>query len=115
VCRELGSPNTPFLLRLNHANETPGSTRTLVIRNADTGFVYFPLQDGVLAPVPAEDSFGQPTDFSHSAVLRGAKQIDLVGQGAHDPILGTTHLGILNSPQTWAATFEFLSEPSPRR
>jgi pimeloyl-ACP methyl ester carboxylesterase len=115
VCQELGSPNTPFLQRLNHADETAGSTRTLVIRNADTGFVYFPLQDGVLAPVPAEDSFGQPIDFSHSAVLRGAQQIDLVGQGVHDPILGTTHLGILNSPQTWAATFEFLSEPSPRR
>jgi pimeloyl-ACP methyl ester carboxylesterase len=115
VCQELGSPNTPFLQRLNHADETAGSTRTLVIRNADTGFVYFPLQDGVLAPVPAEDSFGQPIDFSHSAVLRGARQIDLVGQGAYDPILGTTHLGILNSPQTWAATFEFLSAPSPRR
>ena len=115
MCEELGSPNTPFLRRLNHADETPGSTRTLVIRNADTGFVYFPLQDGAIAPVPAEDSFGQPVDFSRSAVLRGARQIDLVGQGVHDPILGTTHLGILNSPQTWAATFEFLSAPSPRR
>ena len=27
-----------------------------------------------------------------------------------DPILGTTHLGILNSPQTWAAMLQFLNE-----
>jgi hypothetical protein len=33
----------------------------------------------------------------------------LTGQVVRDPILGTTHLGILNSPQTRAATFEFLS------
>jgi hypothetical protein len=31
------------------------------------------------------------------------------GQGAYDTILGTAHLGILNSPQTWAAALEFLS------
>lgn len=109
VCAELGSPNTPFLKLLNRGDDTPGPTRFLVIRNADTSFVYFALQDGIIAPVPAEDSFGQPTDFSRSATLRGARQIDLVGQGAFDPILGTTHLGILNSPQTWAATFEFLA------
>ena len=28
---------------------------------------------------------------------------------------GTAHLGILNSPQTWAATYDYLSAPSPRR
>jgi pimeloyl-ACP methyl ester carboxylesterase len=115
VCVELGSPDTPFLQRLNRPDETPGSTRTLVIRNADTGFVYFPTQDGALAGVPAIDSFGNPTDFSRSASLEGAHEIDLTGQGQYDPILGTTHLGILNSPDTWAATFEFLSAPSPRR
>ena len=115
VCVELGSPDTPFLQRLNRPDETPGSTRTLVIRNADTGFVYFPTQDGALAGVPAIDSFGNPTDFSRSASLEGAHEIDLTGQGQYDPILGTTHLGILNSPETWAATFEFLSAPSPRR
>jgi pimeloyl-ACP methyl ester carboxylesterase len=115
VCVELGSPNTPFLQRLNHADETPGSTRTLVIRNADTGFVYFPTQDGALAGVPAIDAFGVPTDFSHSASLEGAHEIDLTGQGRYDPILGTTHLGILNSPDTWAATLEFLTAASPRR
>ena len=80
----------------------------LVVRNADTSFVYFPLQDGVIFPVPAIDSFGVPTDFSRSAPLRGARQLDLTGQGAYDPILGTTHLGILNSPQTWEATVTFL-------
>ena len=59
--------------------------------------------------MPAIDSFDKPTDFSHSASLRGAKELALTGQGAYDPILGTSHLGILNSPQTWQATFEFLT------
>jgi hypothetical protein len=85
-----------------------------VIRNADQSFVFFPVQDGVIPPVPAEDSFGQPTDFSDSATIRGAKQLDLVGQGAYDPVLGTGHLGILNSPQTRQATLEFLTS-RPRR
>ena len=114
VCVELGSPNTPFLTLLNKGADTPGPTKFLVIRNADTSFVYFPLQDGVFTPVPAEDSFGQPTDFSRSAKLRGARQTDLVGQGVYDPILGTAHLGILNSPQTREAALEFLTSRHPR-
>jgi len=113
VCVELGSPNTPFLKLLNKGDDTPGPTRYLVIRNADTSFVYFSLQDGLIPPVPAEDSFGVPTDFSRSATLKGAKQLDLVGQGVYDPILGTAHLGILNSPQTRAAALEFLSARHP--
>lgn len=36
------------------------------------------------------------------------------GQGIADPILATTHLGILNSPDTRKATLEFL-RPSPHR
>jgi hypothetical protein len=115
VCEELGSPNTPFLQLLNRGSETPGSTRILVIRNADTSFVYFDRQDGFIAPVPAEDSFGQPTDFSGSARLQGSDELDLTGQGAFDALLGTGHLGILNSPQTWAATYDYLTAPSPRR
>ena len=62
---------------------------------------------------PEFRSFGQPTDFSKSASLRGAHEIALTGQGAYDPFLHTSHLGILNSPQTWAATLEFLSESPP--
>ena len=109
VCQELGSPNTPFLQRLNRRPiEKPRAVKTLVIRAADTGFVYFPTQDGVLPGVPAIDAYGVPTDFSGSARIAGAKQLDLVGQGVYDPILFTTHLGILNSPQTWAATLKFL-------
>ncbi len=108
VCAELGSPDTPFLKLLNQGKGVPGPVRTLVIRNADASFVFFALQDGVIAPVPAVDSFGKPFDFSKSAELRGARQIDLTGQGAYDPFLRTGHLGILNSPQTWAATVEFL-------
>ena len=113
VCQELGSPNTPFLRTLNGpGTEKPkGSVKTLVIRNADTSFVYFPTQDGVLAGVPAIDAYDVPTDFSLSADIRGAKQrIDLTGQGIHDPILFTTHLGILNSPDTWRATLGFLRD-----
>jgi pimeloyl-ACP methyl ester carboxylesterase len=113
VCVELGSPNTPFLELLNKGDDTPGPTQYLVIRNADTSFVYFSLQDGILPPVPAEDSFGQPTDFSRSATLHGARQLDLVGQGAFDLILHSSHLGILNSPQARAAALEFLTSRHP--
>jgi pimeloyl-ACP methyl ester carboxylesterase len=112
VCQELGSPNTPFLKLLNGPGGREENLRgvdTLVIRNADTSFVYFALQDGVLAPVPAIDSYGQPNDFSKSAQLKGARQLDLTGQGVYDPILRSTHLGILNSPTTWQATLEFLT------
>ena len=111
VCEELGSPNSAFLKRLNKGQEAPGPGKdTLVIRNADTSFVYFPKQDGVFAPVPAVDSNGQPTDFSRSASLKGARELDLVNQGIYDPFLATTHLGILNSPDTRAATLRFLGE-----
>jgi len=109
VCKEFGAADTPFLKRLNKGDDTPGPTRVLVIRNADKSFVYFPIQDGVIVPVPAEDSAGRPADFSKSASLQGAQQLDLTGQGAYDLVLGTSHLGILNSPQTWQATYEFLS------
>ena len=111
VCQDLGSPDTPFLRLLNGRrgrDEDEGARRTLVIRNGDASFVYFPVQDGAVAPVPAVDSFGKPTDFSKSASLRGAREIVLTGQGAYDPILRSGHLGILNSPQTWQAAFEFL-------
>jgi pimeloyl-ACP methyl ester carboxylesterase len=111
VCQELGSPNTPFLKLLNGrggSNETAGPTKVLVIRNADTSFVYFSAQDGFFTPVPAIDAFGKPNDFSKSATLKGARQIDLTGQGIYDPVLGTTHLGILQSPQTKAAMLDFL-------
>ncbi len=130
VCQELGSPNTPFLKLLNrdeadrgwhghghgrgHGHDGGDDVRTLVIRNADKSFVFFPVVDGFIAPVPAEDSFGRPFDFSKSAQIKGAAQLDLVGQGIYDPILGTTHLGILNSPQTRQATLDFLTA-RPRR
>jgi hypothetical protein len=116
VCQELGSPRTPFLRLLNDGDQRRESRagKTLVIRNADVSFVYFPIQDGAIAPVPAIDSFGIPTDFSHSASIKGAREISLTGQGAYDPVLGTAHLGILNSPTTWQATLEFLTEKGER-
>ena len=108
ICREYGAADTPLLTALNRGNEAK-PTKTLVIRNADTSFVYFSKQDGpFFPPVPAEDRNGNPHDFSHSAELEGAQQLDLVGQGAYDPVLGTAHLGILNSPQTWQAALGFL-------
>ena len=109
VCQEYGRADSPFLSWLNRGHETPGPTRYLVIRNVGPDFVYSPLQDGFLPGVPAEDSLGRPHDFSASASLQGAPEIDLTGQGAFDPILGTSHLGILNSSATWQATQEFLT------
>jgi pimeloyl-ACP methyl ester carboxylesterase len=110
VCREYGAPDTPFLRRLNR-RETRGPTRYLAIRNADTSFVYFSAQDGIFPPVPAKDRTGAPHDFSRSAVLHGkrVRTVDLVGQGRYDAILGSAHLGILNSPKTWALVSDFLA------
>ena len=54
ICLEYGSDNTPLMRFLNDRDETPGPTRYLVIRNADTSFVYFSAQDGVFPPAPAE-------------------------------------------------------------
>jgi len=110
ICREYGSDHTSFLTRLNARDETPGPTKVLVIRNADTSFVYFSAQDGLFAPLPAEDRDGLPHDFSDSAKLGGAREVDLTGQGVHDPFLGTAHLGILDSPDTWAAALAFLTK-----
>jgi hypothetical protein len=118
VCLDYGAPDTPFLRWLNgpgwshgrsSGKEVHGKTDFLVIRNADTSFVYFSAQDGFFTPVPAKDRNGNPADFSHSAELRGAPTLNLTGQGIHDPILGTAHLGILNSPDTWSATLAFLT------
>jgi len=110
LCKELGSPRTPFLKRLNQGrDEIDADIDVLVIRNADTSFVYFANQDGAFPAVPAIDSFGKPTDFAESAKLRGAHEKDLTGQGIYDPFAATAHLGILNSPDTWKATFEFLT------
>jgi pimeloyl-ACP methyl ester carboxylesterase len=115
VCVELDSPDARFLRLLNGGAGAQGGNdgrhvapHTVVIRNADASFVFFAAKDGVVATVPAEDSFGRPTDFSRSASIRGAQQLDLTGQSAYDPFLGTGHLGILNSPQTRQATLDFL-------
>ncbi len=109
ICREYGSDHTPFLTTLNR-NETKPPTKYLVIRNADTSFVYFSAQDGFFAPLPALDRDGNPHDFSQSAKLRGAEGVDLTGQGVHDPFLGTAHLGIANSPDAWSAALAFLTK-----
>jgi hypothetical protein len=57
-----------------------------VIRNADTSFVYFPPAGRrVFPPVPAQDREGNPHDFSQSARLKGAREVDLTGQGTSTP------------------------------
>jgi pimeloyl-ACP methyl ester carboxylesterase len=108
VCVELGAVATPFLSALNAGDETPGPTRYLTVFSADTDFVYRPVQDGAFAPVPALDRNGSPADFSLSPALQGATNLALAGQGIHDPILATAHLGLWNSPETWRATLQFL-------
>jgi len=109
ICLEYGSDTTPLLHFLNDKDETPGPTKYLVIRNADTSFVYFSAQDGpFFPPIVAADREGNPHDFSASARLRGAREVNLTGQGAHDPILTSAHLGILNSPDTWQPALDFL-------
>jgi pimeloyl-ACP methyl ester carboxylesterase len=110
ICREYGSPDSLFLRWLNARDETPSPTKFLVIRNLGPDFVYASAQDGFFPAVPAEDSLGRPHDFSSSAQLAGAAELTLTGQGIYDPILGTTHLGIVNSPDTWAATLSFLTK-----
>jgi pimeloyl-ACP methyl ester carboxylesterase len=111
VCDEYGSDHTQLLTVLNAAGETIGPTRYLVIRNkpGTPDFVYNNLQDGVLPGVPAEDRDGKPHDFTESAGLSGAQTIDLVNQGQFDTVLGTSHLGILNSPESRNAALQFLS------
>jgi pimeloyl-ACP methyl ester carboxylesterase len=114
VCDEYGNANTQLLTTLNAGRETPGPTHYLVLRNVfqaspESGdFVFLSAQDGFFPAVPAEDSTGAPHDFSDSALLAGAGHMDFVGQGQFDKILGTSHLGILNSPAAWQAAFQFL-------
>src|SRR5262249_20031750 len=98
LCLELGSDNTPVVRFINGdgPREAQPPTQYLVIRNADTSFVYFSVQDGpFLPPIPAEDREGTPHDFSQSARIEGAREIDLTGQGVFDGVLHSSHLGIL--------------------
>jgi len=108
VCSEYGSDHTPLLSVLNGHGETHGPTRYLVILNTDVDFVYISAQDGVFPPVPAQDREGVDHDFSSSALLKGAAAVRLTNQGQFDPIIQTAHLGILNSPVSWAAALGFL-------
>jgi hypothetical protein len=91
--------------------ETPGPTRYLALRNADSDFVYISAPDGpFFPPVPAEDRTGAPHDFSSSPALLGnrATNVALTGQGAYDAF-GTAHLGILPSPQTEELAYDFVA------
>jgi len=116
LCLEYGADDTPLVRFMNGGGprEAQPPTQYLVVRNADKSFVYFPVQDGIFPPVPAQDREGLPHDFSQSARIAGARELDLVNQGVFDAILGTSHLGILNSPTTWQAGFDFLAQTGPR-
>jgi pimeloyl-ACP methyl ester carboxylesterase len=113
VCVELGAATTPFLSALNAGDETPGPTRYLTIRNGDVDFVYLPFDDGAFPAVAALDRNGLPADFSRSPALAGATNRSLTGQGIYDETLGTAHLGIWNSPETWRAALRFLRPSRP--
>jgi pimeloyl-ACP methyl ester carboxylesterase len=126
VCLEYGAADTPLLTALNSGDETPGPTEYLMAVNADTSFVYFSKLDGIFAPVPAEDREGRPHDFSRSAQLEGATIAEFTGQGRYDDVLFAAHTGIVNSPEVWKASAEFLvpapaaaqpgpSQPGPAR
>lgn len=111
VCDELGSDHTQLLNVLNSAGEAPPPTHYLVIRNkpGTPDFVYNNLPDGIFPGVPAIDRDGNPHDFTGSAGLIGAETIDFIGQEQFDQVLHTAHLGILNSPETRAAAWRFLT------
>ena len=118
ICLEYGSDNTPLVRFMNgdKPHEAQPPTQYLVIRNADTSFVYFSKQDGpFLPPIPAQDREGNPHDFSLSARIEGAREIDLTAQGVFDGVLHSSHLGILNSPDTWQAGLDFLTGGPGRR
>lgn len=110
ICQEYGAADTPLLRALNAGDETPGPTEYLAIVNVDASFVYMSKQDGVLPPVPPQDRTGAAHDFSRSALLEGARTVELTGQGIHDRALLAAHTGIVASPDAWQATFEFLTE-----
>ena len=113
VCVELGALDTPFLSALNAGDETPAPTRYLTVRATDSDLVYISAQDGLFPAVPALDRDGDPTDFSRSPELAGATNVGLAGQGVNDPVAGSAHLGLWNSPAVWRTTLQFL-RPSRR-
>ena len=68
VCQEYGSPDTPFLrLPEPTADDTPGPTRYLVIRNADTSFVYFAAAGRRVPAGAGAGPRGQPARFLAAA------------------------------------------------
>jgi pimeloyl-ACP methyl ester carboxylesterase len=109
VCQEYGAADTAFLQRLNADGETVGPTEYLAVVNVDASFVYISTQDGVLPAVPAQDRQGRPHDFSRSAVLDGARLLEVRGQGVHDSALRAAHTGVVASPEVWQATLDFLA------
>lgn len=109
ICTEYGAADTAMLVRLNSPKEAFPPTRYQAIVNTDRSFVFFPVQDGLVPPVPAENRRGEPHDFSGSGRLAGAETVGLTDQGRYDPVLQSSHLGIVNSPETWEAARRFLA------
>ena len=110
VCQELGSPSTSFLKLLSKTKSQIDPRNTLVIRNGDVSFLFISAQDGGFSPVPSVDSNGTPTDFSTSPRIARAAELVLQRQGVYDVFQATAHIGIANSPETWQATFSFLTQ-----
>jgi pimeloyl-ACP methyl ester carboxylesterase len=112
VCAELGSPDTPFLRRLNRSTNQIDPADTLVVRNIDASCLFM-LPDGLgcgtFGTLPTVDSFGNPADFSLSARLPRTRELGLSNQSSWDFWRFTSHVGIANSPTTQRAAFAFLT------
>jgi hypothetical protein len=121
LCQELGSPNTDFLKALNRAvdGRRINAADTLVIRNGDSSFLFFPGLDGnglTYGPPginansnSIQDSLGTPTDFTTSASIRNSPEVTLKQQWSSDVLAWTNHVGIANSTTTWQAALNFLA------
>jgi pimeloyl-ACP methyl ester carboxylesterase len=113
LCDELGSPDTPFLRRLNRSDNRIDPDRTLVVRNIDASCLFM-LPDGLgcgtFGSLPTTDSYGQPTDFSASARLPRTRELGLSDQSSWDFWGFSAHIGIANSPTTWQAALQFLGK-----
>ena len=111
VCREYGAADTPFLHALNRV-ETPGPTRYLALRNADTSFVYFPVERRRDRRRPGRGPARTAARLLRQRPPRGAaraKRRPPRPGRATTPCSGPAHLGILNSPETWALVADFLT------
>ena len=115
ICLEYGSPDTPLLRFLNDGDDTRGPRATWSSATPTPASSTSPCRMACSRRRRPWTARGTRTDFSGSARLRGAREIDLTGQGAFDTVAGSAHLGILASPATREAALDFLTDGKRRR